>query len=246
VTYAAAAVAILVSCSVSGGCGNSVEIEYSQSPTQPVIVLASSQALPPEYAPHGADLMIYGDGTVIKKTGLYHYESGRIGEQELAALLTSIVDKGFFGLPAEGSAGQPGGVTQHVTVALKGRSKRVSAPGTQGGAFGRIVDGIKAVNVPDAREYVPESLVLYANALEGSSVAAGAKVVDWTLDPGLLTGATAQSAAGKSVSGSQAEAVWKELASAYSSDTSTEILFRADGKLFGSVYVVPQFPMPGV
>jgi len=229
----------------SGGCGHQ-SLDYTRSNRNPVVVYSQSQALPPQSAPHGPVLIIYGDGTAYQRHEQMDYVTGTVPQDEIQGLLASIIDEGFFEMAGLQGKDKPGGITDHVTVTIKNKSKGVEGPDGSGGDFGAVLDTVKQFKIPDAKEYLPDNIGLYAVPYTNPEPFNGT-VLDWTADPALLEQAAAPVAGvvtGNHVSGAQAQQVWKLLKGA--SGLDEEVAWRAGGKLYVQVYAVPQFPLPGI
>lgn len=227
------------------GCGTTT-IDYTRSSRQPVLNYSSTQALPPPSAPQGPVLVIYGDGTAYQRHGQMDYTTGKVLESELKSLLGSIVDEGFFQLKPLQGKDTPGGITDQVTVTLKGKSKSVQGPDNSGGDFGAVLDTVKTFKIPGAKAYLPDQIILFAKQYTGPEPFVGT-VLDWTADPAVLEQAAAPVAGyvpGAHASGAQAQQAWKLLEGASGGDE--EVAWRAGGKLYVQVYAVPQFPFPGI
>jgi hypothetical protein len=230
---------------LAAGCGTGT-VEYSHSARMPVVTYYQSQALPPPDAPQGPVLIVYGDGTAYQRHEQMDYITGTLTKSQVEGLLTSMIDKGFFEMAPLQGKDLPGGITDHITVSVKGRSKGVEGPDTSGGDFGAVLKIVKEFQIPSAREYLPDQLSLFAKQYSSAEPFKGT-VLDWTADPALLEQAAAPVAGispGAHASGPQAQQVWKLLASSQGGDE--EIAWRAGGKLYVQVYAVPAFPAPGI
>ena len=223
------------------GCGSTPAIQYSKSDRQPVLVFYKSQALPPEFAPAGPTLIAYGTGTAYRQKARYQYVGGKLSQSQLDGLLSSVVEEGFFDLKTDLGRGAPGGVTDHVTMTLTGRSKSVEGPDGTGGAFGDIVTLLESYPIPGAAPYSPGVITLHAAEYTGQQPWTG-KTVAWTSDPAVLV--KASQAGADSVSGATAEQIWKQLGDSY--DPNGNVAFSAGGKLYEQVYATPAFPLPGI
>jgi hypothetical protein len=246
-SFAAGALVVITAAAVAAaGCGGKgVNVEFTQSERNPVLIYQRTQALPSLYNVGAPDLIIYGNGTSFRMAGLMDIKRGSFSREELKKLLASIVEKGFFELRAKGEDPPIGGDTDHVTVTLKDKSRSVSAgAATATSPFKDIVEEIRNLKVPNEQEYTPDNLVLYSSVFQGSPPA-DAKVLDWRLAPKLLADAALAEAPGRAVSGAEAKAAWKALKEAYRS-SADEVYWKAGGKIYARVVAVPQFPMPGV
>ena len=232
---------VILAAALFAGCASKPAIQYSKSDRQPVLVFYKSQALPPEFAPAGPTLIAYGTGTAYQQKSRYHYMGGKLSERELNDMLSSVVEAGFFDLKTDQGRGAPGGVTDHVTVALTGRSKSVEGPDNAGGALGEIVKMLESYKIPGATPYAPPMITLHAAEYTGSQPWTG-KIVAWTSDPAVLAKAASTGVA--SVSGATASKIWKQLGDSY--DPKGNVAFSAGGKLYEQVYAIPVFPLPGV
>jgi hypothetical protein len=240
-----AAVALLVLAAlVPAGCGGgSPAIVYSNAANQPIVSYFRSQALPPESSPKGPIFVVYGDGTVYKRTGAMDYTTGRLTDSQVKALVTSVVGKGFFDMKQLQGQPPPGGAEDHVTVTLKSRSSSVQAPENAGGGFGAIVDQLNSYRIPGAKEYLPDRIVLYAT----DDPAAEGVVMDWPGDPQVLAQVAAAHTGpggGLAVSGQAAQQAWKSIAEA--TRTGKPVVWRAGGRTYANVYANPSFPLPGI
>jgi len=244
--FIACAVTLMVTVVLAAaGCGGkSVKVEFTQSERNPVIIYQRTQALPPVYDAGRPDLIIYGNGTAFRTTGLMDIKRGGFSHEELKKLLTSIVEKGFFELSSKGEKPPLGGDTDHVTVILKNKSKNVSAgAATAISPFKDIVEQLRDLKIPKEQEYTPDNLVLYSSVFQGAPPE-GATVLDWKLDPKPLEASSQAKAPGAGVSGAEAQAVWNALKQA--SGSPDYVYWRAGNKIYARVIAVPQFPMPGV
>jgi hypothetical protein len=239
-------VVVALAVCLLAGCGSGKPaIVYSNSPNQPIISYFRSQALPPEFSPNSPVFVVYGDGTVYKRSGAMDYTTGKLSDAQVKALVTSVVDRGFFGMKQLQGQPPPGGAEDHVTVTLKGKSSSVQAPENGGGDLGAIVDELRSYKIPGAREYLPDKIALQAKgAAPGEKID---RVLPWTADPGPLIQA-AQPVAGYSpgafVSGEKAQQIWKLLAGASGGSGTTG--WSYGGNTYVHVYAIPSFPMPGV
>jgi len=239
-----AAIMITVILAAAGCGGTGIKVEFTKSERNPVIVYERTQALPPVYNAQRPDLIIYGNGTAFRMTGPMDIKRGIFTDVELKKLLTSIVDTGYFELKTKGEEPPTGGDTDHVTVTLKGRSRSVSAGAvTATSPFKDIVEKLRNLKIPNEQEYIPENLVLYSSVFQGTPPA-GAKILTWNLDPKLLQNSSQAKTPGLSVSGADAQAVWKALKDA--SGSLDEVYWAVGNKIYARVVAVPQFPMPGV
>jgi hypothetical protein len=244
--FIAGAVALIAAATlIAAGCGGtSVNVDFTQSERNPVIAYQRAQALPPVYDARGPDLIIYGNGTAFRMTGSTDIKSGSFSHEELKKLVTSIVDQGFFELRTKGEKPPLGGDTDSVTVTLKKKSRNVSAgAATATSPFKDIVEQLRNLKIPKEQEYTPDNLVLYASVFQGEPPA-GAKVLDWNLNPSLLQAASQAEAPGTGVSGAEAQSVWNALKQAPGS--IDEVYWRAGNRIYARVVAIPQFPMPGV
>jgi hypothetical protein len=183
---ASIAVAVVLAFTACGGEGGQaptpepISLEYDDS-AGALIVEADTYGglLPPPSSRHVAELSIYGDGLVVlaEKDGTPRVgtdraiTTGRIGEQELAELLSLIADSGFFGLDDRyvDPAAPTDGPWRHVAVELLGVSRSVSiypsdyadAPA----AFWRTYDEVMGVQPSDATVFAPTSGTLTATDL---------------------------------------------------------------------------------
>ncbi|MHB8895299.1 MAG: hypothetical protein ACYC99_09020, partial [Candidatus Geothermincolia bacterium] len=165
---------------------------------------------------------------------------------QLKSLVTSVVDKGFFGMKQSQGNPLPGGAVDHVTVTLSSKSSSVEAPEGTGGNFGAIVNELREYKIPNEKEYLPDRITLYA-----SEVPAGQKVEEtvltWTADPNdLALAAQAKTGmiTGVQLTGSEAQQAWKLLRDA--SGNKGPVVWSAGGKMYASVFADAFFPAPGV
>lgn len=238
-TVPAFLLAAVLLASIPGGCGSQPAVQYSTSAKQPIIAYYQTQALPPEFAPHGPNLLIYGNGTAYQRSEAMDYVTGVVPPKEIEKLLGSIVGAGFFTMKSPQGKPKPGGITDNVTVTTKERSNGVQGADDAGGDFGAVVNMLKGFKVPKAQKYYPENVVIHAAA---ATEPFSGTVREWTASPVMLEQAAAKGA--YAVSGGEAEQAWKLLEAARGEDE--QVAWRADGKLYMQVYAVPQFPAPGV
>jgi hypothetical protein len=182
-SIAVAVVLVLTACGGGGGqepTPEPISLEYDNSAGALIIeVDTCGGLLPPPSSRHIAELSIYGDGQVVlaEEDGAPRVgtdravTTGRIGEQELAQLLSFIAGSGFFGL--DDRYVDPGAPTdgpwRHVRVELLDVSRSVSiyppdyadAPA----AFWQTYDAVIGVQPSDATAFVPTSGTLTATDL---------------------------------------------------------------------------------
>ena len=238
---AAGATAVLVMvAAIISGCSSTPAIKYAKSDRNPVVIYSQTQALPPEFAPNGPTLIVYGTGTAYQQKDRYHYLTGTLTQAQLNSLISSIADKGFYSMSADQGKGAPGGMTDHVTVNLTGNSKSVEGPDGTGGEFGAIVSMLESYRIPGATPYAPNTITLHAAEYSGTPWTG--KTVAWTADPQALLKAASMGA--ESVSGAEAQKIWALLGDSYS--PSGDGAFSSQGKLYNPVYAATVFQLQGV
>ncbi len=176
-----AAVLVLTAC--GGGqepTPEPISLEYDSSAGALIIEVDTyGGLLPPPSSRHIAELSIYGDGQVVlaEEDGVPRAGTGRaitigrIGEQELAELLSFIAESGFFRLDDRyvDPAAPTDGPWRHVTVQLLAVSRSVSIyPSDYAGApaaFWQTYDAVTGVQPSDATAYAPTSGTLTATDL---------------------------------------------------------------------------------
>ena len=181
---ASIAVAVVLALTACGGgrepTPEPISLEYDNSAGALIIEVDTCGGMvPPPSSRHIAELSIYGDGQVVlaEEDGAPRVgtdralTTGRIGEQELAQLLSFIAGSGFFGL--DDRYVDPGAPTdgpwRHVRVDLLDVSRSVSiyppdyadAPA----AFWQTYDAVMGVQPSDATAFVPTSGTLTATDL---------------------------------------------------------------------------------
>ncbi len=83
---------------LAAGCGQTrPDLTYDSSKQVPVIVYTETSAISPVYNPDVPVVVIYGDGTVIKKEGPYRLTTASL-QGSLGELLGTLSDESFFGL----------------------------------------------------------------------------------------------------------------------------------------------------
>lgn len=236
------AVAVVVSLSwvalATGGCGNR-DLSLSSCKTLPVVNYRSVKTVSPAYNPTVPVVLIYPDGTIIKKQGPYRLISGKITKAQIDELLRKLDDYGFFEL-GEVCAGKPlpGGATEILSVViLTGTNTTTVAPGAAPPNWNEIIKSVMAVPVPGGASYVPEKIRLHASI---ASPPEGVQVSPWPAGAPDLAAAAAEQG-GMVVTGDTAAVAWTELERAYSDSAAAEPYWTHGGGVY-TVYASPVFP----
>ena len=230
----AAVVVVLGVAAASGlGCGAAKpSLSFNASAGNPVVVYKTFQAIAPVYNPTVPQVVVYGDGTVIKKEDAYKLTTGMASVPDL---LKDLSEDGFFGLKQDYQGKPlPGGVTATMIVNLEDKSYKVTvAPNSAPSNWHAVVGVVKGVKTTGSKEYVPEKVRLFANA-EGE--AQPGNVVPW---PGgaqeLETAAAAKN--GVVLAGDAAGTAWKAIAK-----EGVDVSWQAGGKVYTYVYALPLLP----
>jgi hypothetical protein len=225
-SIAVAVVLVLTACGGGGGqepTPEPISLEYDNSAGALIIEVDTyGGLLPPPSSRHIAEVSIYGDGLVVlaKEDGAPRVgtdraiSTGRIGEQELAELLSLIADSGFFGLDDRyvDPAAPTDGPWRHVTLKLLGVSRSVSIyPSDYAGApaaFWRTYDAVTGVQPSDATAFAPTSGTLTATDLgpiDDLPAGQGNQVAPW--DTPLVGIALPESTEGAQLEGEQYRSV---------------------------------------
>jgi hypothetical protein len=236
-------IAILLAITLpASGCGGkkAPPLDLPSGAQTPVIVYSSYQAIAPVYNPDVPVVVIYPDGTMIKKEEPYLFNTGTLSSEQLNGILKSLADAGFFGYKKEYGAGQakPGGATETLTVNLESGEYTVSVAGGTGPAgWNEIVDTVTGARPSEESEYIPGTIVLYAK--EAPQVPQGATVMAW---PGDLAGAAAED--GQELSGDAAALAWRAVQGVYAGGgAGSETYWKSsDGKTYTYVYARPELP----
>jgi hypothetical protein len=235
---------LLASVLSASGCGgkNAPSLSFPSSGETPVIVYSSYQAIAPVYNPDVPVVVIYPDGTMIKKQDPYQFTTGMLSRDEITGILQSMADAGFFGFKKEYSGGEakPGGTTETMTVNLDSGTYKVSAVGGSApSGWNEIVETVTGAEPSAVKDYVPETIILYSK--EAPQVPQGAVVTPWPGQASDLAGATAEN--GQKMTGDSAASAWKTLQGAYASGgAGSETYWTAGGKTYTYVYGRPVLP----
>jgi hypothetical protein len=234
----AVSIAVILALSL-GGCGKKVDITYNTSASNPVIVYKSLRAISPAYNPGVPVVVVYGDGTVLRRDDAYKMTAGRAGT-DLPTLLNTLVQDGFFDLKPQ-YTGTPlaDGVTRVVTVNLASGSHQVSVDSGAGpSGWDNIAKTVNDVEIVSPEEYVPASVRLFA--MEGTAPPGSFNVFPWPGAADELSEAAAGGSKGLVLQGDPAGAAWKAIQRAAKDEG--EIYWTAGGKTYTGVYATPILP----
>jgi hypothetical protein len=224
------------------GCGGkkTPSLSFPSSGETPVINYSSYQAIAPVYNPDVPVVVIYPDGTMIKKQGPYEFTTGTLTRDQITGILESLENAGFFGFKSDygGGESKPGGATEKLVVNLDSGTYAVSVAGGAGPAgWNDILNTITGAKASAEKDYVPSSIMLYSK--EESQVPQGAVVTAWPGQASDLAEAAAQD--GQKLTGESAASAWKTLQGVYSEGgTGSETYWTADGKTYTYVYARPE------
>jgi len=227
------------------GCGG---ISYNHSERMPVLNYTAVQgAKTGETQPM---LIVYGDGTTYRLTGIMQYGKGSMTDAQVADLLGWMKSQGFMSLdPATFKAEKPGSYPRtRIVVSLSDKSNMIEGPASDS-KLRAYVKKIDSVTPSNEAKWQPSNFLLSAKVL--ASAPQGAKVTAWPYDPAIL--AEAAGASPNAVTGQPAQQVWNTIANDFNSippdyvnNTAPQLVYSAAGKLYGNIYAVPMFPMPGI
>jgi hypothetical protein len=239
------AVSILVAATLpASGCGGkkAPSLSFPSSGETPVVNYSSYKAIAPVYNPDVPVVVIYPNGTIIKKQDSYEFTTGMLSRDQVTSILESLQEKGFFGFKKEygGGAAKPGGTTENLTVNLESGTYSVSVVGGAGPeGWNDIIDTVINAKVSGVKDYVPSSIILFSK--EEPQVPQGAPVTPWPGQASDLAGAAAQD--GQKLTGDSAASAWKTVQGAFSKGgAGSEIYWTADGKTYTYVYARPELP----
>ncbi len=223
------------------GCGTPrVDLSHSNSAVTPVVTFNRYQAIAPIYNSSAPVTILYGDQTAIEKKDPYEFTTGKLAGEGLDGVLQSLYNEGYFKLD-ETYTGEPmpGGVTETLTVKLSARTFKVSVQGEQGPPdWEKIVSTVTDLDTSGSQEYIPNTILLFANAESGAPSAPN--VMEW---PGIsadLAQASSAESSGRKLEGEAANVAWKAIQESMRSDT--EVIWKANGAFYTYVYAVPVFP----
>jgi hypothetical protein len=242
---AAALVAVALAVAVIAGCGG---VSYNHSARMPVLNYTAVQgAKTGESQPM---MIVYGDGGTYRLTWLMQYEKGTLTDAQVADLLGWMKGQGFMSLdPATFKAKKPGTYPRtRIVVSLSDKSNVVEGPASDA-KLQSYVKKIDSVTPSNESKWQPSNFMLSAKVL--ASAPQGARITAWPYDPLILAEAAGTSP--KAVTGQTATQVWNTITNDFNSippdyvnNTAPQVVYSAGGKLYGSIYAVPMFPMPGV
>lgn len=240
---------------VVAGCGETqTDLGFARSDTTPVVIYTSYKAIAPVYNPDVPVVVIYGNGTVVKKDGPYTFRTGSMTGDQLTALLKKLDSAGFFAMNKQYRSGQAlaGGTTDMLKVNLESGAHAVSVEGGAGPpGWGDIVAAVTNAKVSKSKEYVPLSITVFAR--EVGEVPPGANSIAWPGSPADLASAAA-APKGYKLEGAEAANAWKAITGAYNPQNSgtkvptgqspagEETYWSAGGKVYTYVYARPILP----
>jgi len=239
------AVSILVAVTLpASGCGGkkAPSLSFPSSGETPVVNYSSYKAIAPVYNPDIPVVVIYSNGTMIKKEDPYKFTTGTLGGDQVTSILESLQEKGFFGFRKEygGSAAKPGGTTENLTVNLESGKYSVSVAGGMGPeGWNDIIDTVINAKASAVKDYVPSSIILYSK--EEPQVPQGATVTPWPGQASDLAGAAAQD--GQKLTGDSAALAWKTVQGAFANGgAGGDAYWTAGDKTYTYVYARPALP----
>ncbi len=167
--------------------------------------------LPNEFHP---TIIIYGDGTVIRKNGAYSFSAGKLSKGGVESIIRTLSEKGFFRLKKTSKEGPDGtgGRRFVLTVNLRKGSHQVWAEDSGGlrkspENWAEIVKAVTQPSLPAWNEYMPSRLILVAH--KGTAGVQSDNVQPWPFDSGDLIKASKAYPNGLIYEGSEAASVWK-------------------------------------
>ncbi len=235
------AVAAVATGLLAVSCSQSAAVTYENSAAKPVIVFTSNKAISHVYNPDSPVVLLYGDGTLIKKLDSYSFQSGAISDG-VQPLLDFISSNGFFSMePVYTEGSQPGGSIEvlevHVVRDGKPFNQAVSAPAGHGPkGWSKIVSAVTGAPITSPEAYVPQKVLLFAT--ERASQPEGSILKEWPQGAGDLSQATTYP--GVELSGPQAAAAWAVIGPTYE-NTTQDFIWSYGGKLYSSVGAAPEF-----
>ena len=237
--------AILLAATLpASGCGGkkAPSLSFPSSGETPVINYSSYKAIAPVYNPDVPVVVIYPDGTMIKKQDPYDFTTGTLSRDQVTDILQSLQEDGFFGFKKEygGGEAKPGGTTETLTVNVESGAYTVSVVGGSGPAgWNDIVHTVINAKPSKVEAYVPGSIIL--NSKEEPQVPQGAKVTPWPGQASDLAEAAAQD--GQKLTGDSAALAWKTVQGAFSNGgAGSDIYWTAGDKTYTYVYARPELP----
>lgn len=259
----ALALLLLVAVAAAAGCGNKEEprkktqpeeekktggvsgLAYDSSPDNPVIIYRTSQAIAPVYNPDAPKVIIFGDGTYVRKEGPYTFSASEL-DDGVEGVLDALEEAGFYGLDEEYPTEEPlaGGTTEYLTVNLLDESYTVTV---ESGAdpppeWSEIVEIVQSAPATEIGEYIPDEVVLYAN--EADETPGGSTEREWPGDPSELAEASSaggEDESGVTLEGEGAHLAWETIQVAFEADEGNTV-WSAGGSLYTYVYATPVFP----
>lgn len=256
-------VCVLAAAVAVGGCGQKSDstkksppkkdvevveeggLSYDDSPDYPVVVFRTSQAIAPVYNPDAPNVIIFGDGTLVKKEGPYTFSASEL-DDGVEGVLAALEEEGYFELDEEYPTEEPlaGGKTEILTVSLADESYTVTVESGAAPppAWSEIQQTVESSPSTEIGEYVPDEVVLYADAV--TEAPGGSTERDWPGDPSDLAEASSAGDAQKEgvrLEGDSAHEAWEAVQVAFEEDNGNT-LWKADGQLYSYVYAGPVFP----
>ena len=160
------------------GCGKPKppEIVFARS-SENLVALMSRTGGPAVWTDYVPCFRLFGDGTVIKRSGNPIYGllvEGKLSYSEMKELLERIANTGFFNLDGEYINKKVADAeTTEIMVNLKTSRKRVLVRGEKVKAFDEVAKIIEDCEVPDEKYHIPKRGFLVVTGLghgEGSFI----------------------------------------------------------------------------
>ncbi|MGV8122156.1 MAG: hypothetical protein AB2L14_20540 [Candidatus Xenobiia bacterium LiM19] len=239
------AAALVVAAAAQATPSVATDLSYNPSPQKRVIEYRLTGAYAPSPNEFEPTIIIYGDGTVIRKNGAYSLSRGKLRKGGLESILRTIASKGFFSLkktPAAGPSGT-GGRSFVLTVNLRKGSHQFWADNSGGlrknpEHWDEIVQAVTQPSLSNWNEYVPGTLVLVAHT--GTAGTPSDNVQTWPCSSEDLAKAAAAYPKGLKLEGSKAAAVWKAFQKV--SGKSPYVVWNAGNKKYVDSAAAPQLP----
>ncbi|GEM_PF-1767261 len=221
------------------------DLSYDPSPQKRVIVYQLSGAYAPSPNEFEPTIIIYGDGTVLRKNGAYSFSTGKLQKGGVESVLRTLAGKGFFRLKKTANEGPTGsgGRSFVLTVTLRKGSHQVWAEDSGGLRKGpekwaEIVQAVTQPPLSSWNEYVPRAVSLVAHT--GTPGVPSDNVQPWPCDSNDLVKATAVHPQGLKLGGAKAAKVWEAFQKA--SRKSPYVVWKVGNRDYVDSVATPQLP----
>jgi len=221
------------------------DLSFDPSPQKRIVVYQLTGAYassPNEFQP---TIIIYGDGTVIRKNGAYSLSAGKLGKGGVESIIRKLSEKGFFRLKKTGREGPDGtgGRSFVLTVNLRKGSHQVWAEDSGGlrkspENWAEIVKAVTQPSLSGWKDYVPGAVLLVAHT--GTAGVPSDNNQTWPCDPADLIKSAAAYPNGLKLEGPKAAGVWEAFQKACRK--TPYVIWKSRSNSYVDSVAAPQLP----